>query len=80
MGKLIFWLVVAFAIMFGLRLVGAAKARARRRDAAGPRRNGGQIESMVRCERCGIYLPRSDATAVAGGYRCADETGCGQRR
>jgi len=78
MGKLIFWLVVAFVIMFALRLVGAAKAK--RRDSARPRSDGAQIESMVRCVRCGIFLPRSDALPAPGGFRCADEAGCGQRR
>ena len=35
-------------------------------------RVGRQIaEPMVRCLKCGIFLPRSDARAVDGGFACA---------
>jgi len=73
MGKVIFWIVLVFGVLFGLRLVNAAKAR-RRADAA---RRGAPAESpaaepMVRCARCGVYLPRADAKPVAGGFHCGD--------
>ena len=77
MGKVVFWIVVVFAVLFGLRLLNAAKAK-RRADLA---RRGGTAaaEPMVRCARCGVFLPRADATPVPDGFSCSD-AGCAQRR
>ena len=35
MGKIVFWLVVVFGVLFALRLWNVAKARALRKDAPG---------------------------------------------
>jgi hypothetical protein len=29
---------------------------------------------MVRCVRCGTFLPKADATAIPEGFRCTDPT------
>ena len=73
MGKVIFWIVLVFAVLFGLRLYNAAKAR-RRADLArqGEVPKTPAAEAMVRCARCGVYLPRADATQVKGGFQCGD--------
>jgi uncharacterized protein len=70
MGKIILWIVVVFAVLFALRLVNAAKAK-HRADLA---RRGGttQAEPMVRCARCGVFLPRADALPAPGGFTCGD--------
>ncbi len=69
MGKIVLWIVVVFAILFALRLYNVAKARSRARSkAAGP----AAPESMVRCARCGVFLPRADAQEADDGYRCSD--------
>ena len=76
MGKLIFWLVIVFVVLFGLRLINTGKARRRARDdhkATTP------AETMVRCGKCGVFLPLDDARPVAEGYVCSDP-GCAQRR
>jgi hypothetical protein len=66
--KVIFWIVVVFVILFALRMWNAAKARGRpgpgRAAAADP-------QLMVRCVRCGTFLPKADATAPEG-FRCSD--------
>jgi uncharacterized protein len=79
MGKFLFWIVVAFGVLLALRLAGAAAAK-RRRDA-GAATNGARspAETMVRCRRCGVYLPRDDALPAADGFVCADPA-CAQRR
>jgi uncharacterized protein len=73
MGKVIFWIVLVFGVLFGLRLYNAAKAR-RRADLAqrGEAPTTPPAEAMVRCARCGVYLPRADAKPVAGGFQCGD--------
>lgn len=36
-------------------------------------------EDMVACIRCGVNLPKSEATLVNGGYECADSADCAHR-
>ena len=73
MGKVIFWIVLIFGVLFALRLYNAAKARRRAnaaKQAAAPKPPA--AEAMVQCARCGVYLPRADATSVGGGFQCGD--------
>ena len=82
MGKIIFWIVVFFVILFALRLISLAKAKAKARSDGERREPPKAIppaEPTVRCVECGIFLPKSDATPVATGYRCRDPV-CSQRR
>ncbi len=78
MGKVVFWIVVVFVVLLGLRLVNVAEAKRRARDAA--RTNGpAPNDTMVRCARCGVYLPRAEALPSGSGYLCGDP-GCSARR
>jgi len=68
--KIIAWLILIFLVLLALRMINVRNARARRnaaRDAA-PKP---AAEPMVRCVRCGVYLPRAEASTVNGGYVCA---------
>jgi hypothetical protein len=77
MGKMIFWLVVFFVVLFALRLINVAKSRSRDRE---PQRPNKAIEgSMSRCVDCGVYLPSADAIASPRGPLCGDPQ-CAQRR
>lgn len=73
MSKVVFWIVLIFAVLFVLRLINVAKAK-RRRDAA--RQNDPNIkpiaDAMVRCVRCGVFLPQADAKVAPGGFMCND--------
>jgi Flp pilus assembly protein TadB len=70
MGKLIAWLILIFIVLLALRLINQRKSRRQQRaaDAAGST----AVEPMVRCTRCGVFLPRADATQRAGEYACPD--------
>ena len=72
MGKIIAWLIVVFIVLLALRMVNFRNARRRAREraekAGAPVAKGG--EPMVRCVRCGIYLPQTEARSVRGGYAC----------
>jgi len=71
MGKIIFWLVVIFAILFVLRLVNVAKLK--RQQGPAQRPDAGRLpETMVRCHDCGVYLPREEAQSTLQGFRCRD--------
>jgi uncharacterized protein len=67
MGKIIAWLVLIFIVLLALRLVNQRKARRQQRAAGST-----AVEPMVRCARCGVFLPRADAIQRAGEYACAD--------
>ena len=77
MAKIIAWLILIFVVLFALRMINVRKARSRTRGAAAPA-GGTEAQPMVRCARCGVFLPRTDASPVAGGYACADSE-CAKR-
>ena len=80
MGKIIFWLVVIFVALLGLRIANLSAAKRRERDAKAKEDARKADETMVRCSSCGVYLPRANALpGAAGGYLCGDP-GCAQRR
>ena len=73
MGKVIFWLVIVFGVLFGLRLLNASKLRGGRKDTTGPGTSRGPADmAMIKCVDCGVFLPRTDATQLPSGYRCGD--------
>ena len=73
MGRIVFWLVIAFGALLALRLVNVAKGRSRSDAAAGgaPRR-GRRDTAMVRCVGCGVFVPRADAIDTPRGPTCGD--------
>jgi hypothetical protein len=77
-GKIIFWLVIFFAVLLVLRLVNAAKTRARR-DPPTDRGKPAPPAPMVRCVECGVFLPRADARPVPEGFHCG-QVNCAQHR
>ena len=75
MSRVIFWTVVIFAVLFAIRLYNARKSRARRTEDA-VRASVDAGAPMVRCARCGTFLPRGEAVtlpeAEGPGFACAD--------
>jgi hypothetical protein len=86
MGKIVFWLLVVFAALLVLRLVNASKQRARAdaaRDKAqdAARRASAPADgTMVRCAKCGTFVPQAEALPAPGGGFTCGEPGCGVRR
>ena len=75
MGKVVFWIVVVFAVLFLLRLYNAAqlsKKTKAKADADAKAASAPPGEQMVRCAHCGIFLPRSEALLIGGNVRCRD--------
>lgn len=71
MGKILFFLVVVFALLFAVRLYNArSNTPPRRRDDGTPPTHGN--EPMVRCVNCGVYLPRSESLLIGGKLYCRD--------
>jgi hypothetical protein len=67
MAKLIAWIILIFVVLFALRMIGVHNARKRARASSAARQIA---EPMVRCLRCGVYLPQNEARAIDGGYAC----------
>ena len=78
MAKVVAWLVLIFVVLFALRMINVRKARSRTRGATPASAAPRDAQPMVRCARCGVFLPRSDASPVAGGYTCTDSE-CAKR-
>lgn len=70
MAKILAWVILVFVVLLALRLINVRKA-ATRRQAAGATGSPPAGEPMVRCQRCGVYLPRVEAKEMPGGYVCA---------
>jgi len=68
MGKVIAWLVLIFLVLFALRVMARRSGRAQQATSATP-----AAQPMVRCERCGVYLPRAEAKEKSGAYVCATD-------
>jgi uncharacterized protein len=79
MTKILLWIVVIFAVLLGLRLLNVAKGKRRMDQAARDAGGAKPPETMVRCARCGVYLPRADAKPSPAGLTCGDPS-CAQRR
>lgn len=78
MSKIIFWIVVFFAILLILKFVNASKAKSRQDEQARrERRTIPPAEPTVRCVQCGVFVPKSESMPVATGFRCRPD--CGQR-
>lgn len=78
MGKILFWFVIIMAVLLGARLL----SRSSRSDAPAGRLGKAakadnpdmsHAEAMVRCQHCGIHLPRSEAFLSNGKTWCGPE-------
>ncbi len=79
MGKIFFWAVIIIGGLLLARVLARHNEKSRLDDkqAGQVKRNGAldsqQPESMVRCEHCGIHLPRSEAVLTGGHTWCSQE-------
>lgn len=80
MGKILFWVIVILVALVAARIM--ARNNARERAGAAPRQTTGTgrgqpqhlgAEPMVRCEHCGIHLPRSEALLSGGRTWCSQD-------
>jgi hypothetical protein len=72
MTKILLWIGVIVVVLLGLRLLNLAKAN-RRSSAAGRSATAPPpAETMIRCSRCGVYLPQKDAVPGPAGLTCGE--------
>jgi uncharacterized protein len=71
--KLVFWLILAIAVVFVLRNKKKAAQKSATRSA--PSNDSARAgESMLRCTHCGVYVPESEALRNAvGAAFCSHE-------
>ena len=70
--KLLLWVIVIVVALLALRLVNIAAAKRRRAAAAGAAAKGASADTMVRCVRCGTYVPSADAKPGPDGLTCGE--------
>lgn len=74
MGKLLSWILL-IAIGYAVyRFVVISKRRSeasRRGKPADAKEGATSVETMVRCDRCGVHLPASDAISHSGRHYCS---------
>ena len=75
--KILLWIGIIVAVLLALRMLNVAKAK-RRVDATGASPPP-PAETMVRCRRCGVYLPQKDATPGPAGLTCGEPACLRQR-
>lgn len=81
MGKILFWALVIIGGLMLARVLARYHERSRLNDdneSARPVKGlktstSSEPESMVRCEHCGIHLPRSEAVLSGGRTWCSQE-------
>jgi uncharacterized protein len=78
MGKILFWVVIFISGLVITRVL-ARKAVQHGMDAQHtPQQNSPQgdlknAEKMVRCDHCGLHLPRSEATITGSQVWCSQD-------
>ncbi|MGB6104806.1 MAG: PP0621 family protein [Pusillimonas sp.] len=78
MGKVLFWVIVIIGGLLAARLMARYHERGQLngtqpRQVKQPDTAGKSAEAMVRCEHCGIHLPRSEAVLSNGRIWCSQE-------
>lgn len=68
--KFLIWFII---ILVGLTATRLFNARQARRTAPQPAKTDSGAEHMVRCARCGIYLPRSEALLIGKRTWCCED-------
>jgi len=70
MAKVLAWLILIFLVLLALRIVSGRNLRIRQ-GGTGESGHPSPAEAMVRCVRCGVFVPRGEAKKTAEGYVCA---------
>ena len=65
-------LFLILAIWLGITIIRYFLRQNRTRDLGGSARPN-PVQQMVRCEVCGVHLPKRDAVQENGRYFCCDE-------
>jgi hypothetical protein len=77
--KFLLWAVVIVVARLALRLVNIAAAKRRNDATRGASPKDARADKMVRCVRCGVYLPSADAKRGPDGLTCG-EPACVEQR
>ena len=77
--KLLLWLIVIGVALLALRLVNLAAAKRRNGGKTRASPQGVRADDMVRCVRCGVYVPSADAKPGPEGLTCGEPVCLKQR-
>ena len=71
MGRILFFVVLGVGLYVAFRIWRAGQQRDGANRAAGSPPAAG--EAMVRCDRCGLNVPRSEALAEGDRWYCSED-------
>jgi len=77
--KLVLWVIVVGVALLALRLMNVAAAKRGNASRPGAKPQGARADSMVRCVRCGVYVPSADAKPGPDGLTCGEPVCLGRR-
>lgn len=69
MGRILFFVLLAVGLYVAYRLWDASRRRGGSPGVPHPPARG---ETMVRCDRCGLNVPQSEALGQGGKWYCSD--------
>ena len=72
MGKLLSWLLLGVLVWGAYRFLVLLKRRAEAARAEGRHPASDTPQHIVRCERCDVHVPRSEAIAEGKHYFCSE--------
>ena len=73
MGRILFWLILAFLAWWFVK--GVLRAT-RDREIGKKESQSLEAEDMVACARCGVNLPKSEARSEGAQFFCRDNPRC----
>jgi uncharacterized protein len=70
MGRILFFVVLGIGLYIAFRILRGGQQRD---SATRPPKPSAAGEAMVRCDHCGLNVPKSEALAEGGRWYCSDE-------
>ena len=71
MGRILFFIALGVGLYVAFRIWRTGQGRGGAKRAPGAPAAGG--EAMVRCDRCGLNVPRSEALAEGDRWYCSED-------
>ena len=72
MGKLLSWVVLSLLVWLAWRILVIVRRRSQAQRSRSLPEAPEVTEPVVRCDRCGVHVPRSEAIEEGGRHYCSE--------
>ena len=76
MGKIVFLAIIAALIWVLFKGLGKKPSGRGPNGQRAPQERANNVETMVKCHRCGVLMPESDSMMLDGNVSCRDPAHC----